>query len=306
MQELNTDWKNEISEVIVNIARLMVRIIGKTIDEETRKESLLMRFAIKIEGRRLQKEMSPYIGAAVMLAFEGKEPEEGKLANILHEAGITPDHRMLSFASSLKFKASVVYAPALYFLRVSRKSDSLENLMKAVKAIGVEPDEHIAREVMALDAELTNGTKVSAMQQDLDASLKPASDMMAKFMLMELNRTFEKGDINNYINKGFIPYLAAVGTLVYAGRDINIEGEESFLAGIANLVSSIGIARNDEMLSYIKSFNYGNTALSYVPPIAYIKSLGKEPTIHIITKLLEIIGIPYDESLAGYAIAQFV
>ena len=73
-----TDLKEYIIEIAVNMARLMSRIVNKEIDK-----------VVKKEGKGvITKEFGPYLYAAILLAFSRKKVDESSVAKSLVTANM--------------------------------------------------------------------------------------------------------------------------------------------------------------------------------------------------------------------------
>jgi ribosomal protein L12E/L44/L45/RPP1/RPP2 len=302
-------WRTEIAGVIVAVADLIARIILSEVEAAREKQNILAKMYMKLEQDKLEKAMAPYIGAVVFLSFTGKEVNGKSIEGIVRSAGIEPEDRFLKFAASLNFENSIIaYAPAVYFLKVVRREITAENVMAVVGAMGKSTDEKIARHVLDIYSMQSAASKKSAeigFEERMISSVREAATMLSKIMLIELDRTFEKKDIADHIGKGFIPYLAAVGTLVYAGEDIDAVGAEKFYRYIAAMVEAVGVAADKSMLEYVSSFNYGSSGFVYVSAAYYLKSIGMNVDIRQVMAVVAASGENPDEATAGFVLTIY-
>ena len=307
--DANNNWREEIADVIIKTANLISYLILFELDIVVKSQGVLTKVYMKLESTKIEREVTPYIGAVMFLSFNGKEVTRENVITIIRAIGIEPNNNYLNFISSLNLKNNIIaYAPVVYYLKVVRKEVTLENVLKVISAMGVEPDEEIGKHVLKIysDSEKrAEGMPSTKMEEKFMKTTQSAALLMGKIMITELDRTFEHGDIDEHIKNGFIPYLAAVGTLVYAGKDVNIIGTEKFDEYISKMVTAVGFILNKTMLDYISSFNYGNSGFPYVSGIYYLISVGKELTSTNLMSVVTALGIKTDEALAGYILTIY-
>ena len=205
--------------------------------------------------------------------------------------------------------ATAAYAPVFYFMTLVKDEPDAESLMVVINALGLEANKETADYVMKVYKENILSKEVqkpNKLQEMLDASIMSASDMLSKLEQMELERIFEIKNMKAYIEEGIIPYLGAVGVMEYMGRDIGLEGIESFRNGVKEVIEAIGAVPDDKMLDVVtKSLNIGNFPFIYVSAIFFILGAGQEPNAQKMIDVVRTMGLKTDEAAASYLLTLY-
>ncbi len=304
------EWKGVLASRVTGAAELMSKLIGAEINRAISSQNVLMKLVVKIMGKKAEDAIAPYIAAVVLLVSSARSVSPEKVGELLKAIGIEPQKRELDFVSMIHFdSATAAYAPVFYFVTLIKDEPDAEALMKVINALGLEAKEETANYVMKIYKETILGKsdqKPNKLQEMLDVSIKSASEMLSKLELMELDRIFEIKNMKTYIEEGMIPYLGAVGVMEYMGRDIGLEGVESFRDGVKKVIASIGASPDDKMLDIVtKSLNIGNFPFVYVSAIYFILGTGQEPNVQKMIDVVRTLGLKTDEAPASYLLTLY-
>ncbi len=307
------NWQEILAWAVKSVAALQSKLIGLEINEAVSRQSLATKLLMLIAGKQAEKSIAPYISAVVFLAFTGRSISRENVSKVLGAAGFQVSARPLNFISTLNFKNTLAYAPAIYYISVMNSVKlGPDSLMNVVNAMGVESDGKTAAKVIKIYSELASQKESSqranskdSLQQKLDLAIAPAANMTADTLINELNRIFEYEDTQENMRNGLVPYIAAAGVLEFIGRDPTAEGLESFLHGVKRVVNAVGIRVDNGMLDYIRKLNLGRTPLIYVPALYFLASLEKGPTVEGIVAILDSIKAPSDPATAGYFLTLY-
>ncbi len=304
------EWKGILASRITGAAELMSKLIGSEINRAISSQNILIKIVVKIMGKKAEDAISPYIAAVVLLVSSARSVSPEKVGDLLKAIGIEPQKRELGFVSMIRFDAATAaYAPVFYFMTLVKDEPDAESLMVVIKALGLEANKETADYVMKIYRENILSKEVqrpNKLQEMLDASIKSASDMLSKLELMELERIFEIKNMKTYIEEGIIPYLGAVGVMEYMGRDIGLEGIESFRSGVKEVIEAIGAVPDDKMLDVVtKSLNIGNFPFIYVSVIFFILGAGQEPNVQKMIDVVRTMGLKTDEAAASYLLTLY-
>ncbi|MCL4375689.1 hypothetical protein M1394_02730, partial [Candidatus Marsarchaeota archaeon] len=295
---------------VTGAAELMSKLIGSEINRAISSQNILIKIVVRIMGKKAEDAISPYIAAVVLLVSSARSVSPEKVGDLLKAIGIEPQKRELDFVSMIRFdSATAAYAPVFYFMTLVKDEPNAESLMVVIKALGLEANKETADYVMKIYRENILSKEVqkpNKLQEMLDASIKSASDMLSKLELMELERIFEIKNMKTYIEEGIIPYLGAVGVMEYMGRDIGLEGTESFRSGVKEVIEAIGAVPDDKMLDVVtKSLNIGNFPFIYVSAIFFILGAGQEPNVQKMIDVVRTMGLKTDEAAASYLLTLY-
>ncbi len=304
------EWKGILASRVTGAAELMSKLIGSEINRAISSQNILIKIVVRIMGKKAEDAISPYIAAVVLLVSSARSVSPEKVGDLLKAIGIEPQKRELDFVSMIRFdSATAAYAPVFYFMTLVKDEPNAESLMVVIKALGLEANKETADYVMKIYRENILSKEVqkpNKLQEMLDASIKSASDMLSKLELMELERIFEIKNMKTYIEEGIIPYLGAVGVMEYMGRDIGLEGTESFRSGVKEVIEAIGAVPDDKMLDVVtKSLNIGNFPFIYVSAIFFILGAGQEPNVQKMIDVVRTMGLKTDEAAASYLLTLY-
>lgn len=92
----------------------------------------------------LREKMVPYIIALGFLALSGRDLDADLIDKTLGSVGFEADRLVLAAFSALKVRNHVVYITSLYMMGVVGMEPNMENLIRVVRSLGVNPDMHTA------------------------------------------------------------------------------------------------------------------------------------------------------------------
>lgn len=308
MEEVTLGWQKELADAIVRVAGLIAKIIGMDIERVMESAGMADKIAVALFSGKVKTASSPYISAAVLLAFTGKDIAKERIRAVIERVGIRPDERLLDFAGALRFRKEMAYAPALYFLRVVGKhtgrSDSVENLMNVVGALGIEPDPDIAHRVIDIDSGRLKA-RDAEMQKRLSEGITESASFLGGLMMTELSRVFEDRKIDAYVREGLVPHFSALGVLTFVGKNVDMENRLN-VEGISKLLESVGLKLDNRMIEYILSIErFGVGPNVYVSALSFLASVGEKPSVDGIMNIIEVLGIKGDSAVAGYVLIEY-
>ena len=300
--------RDELAKAIVEGASIITRIILRELEEAIKKQNIFIQIGMKLGGKRLQDQMAPYIGSIFFLSFIGEEVNDENVRNVLKGLDVEPNGRFLDFVRDIDLGNNVIaYGPVILFLKLNHREVNVSNMVSVVSAMGYKANPATAKHVLKIYEEYANPDSESyenlpEYESKLMKSTEEAAKIEAMLMTWELDRTLEHNDIDRYIKKGFVPYLTAIGVLVYSGEEISAIGEERFLRYDADMVKAIGIEPDPEMKEFVRSMNYQDSAAFHcIPAIYLLLSLGMEVNVESIKKLLDSVGLDMSIELVGFA-----
>ncbi|MCL5675193.1 MAG: hypothetical protein M1611_01110 [Candidatus Marsarchaeota archaeon] len=315
------EWRDEIVEDMTKTSELIMKMIIFELRNAVDRQSIAAKFVMLLGLRKLYEKMAPYVGAVMMLSFVGRPVSREDIEAVLEGAGVEPEKRFMDFVLSMNFENNIVsYAVFAYFLRIVRMEITAENITMVAKTVGMAPDEEVIRHVLELyeeseaDGTKIGSVKITGLEKRILEYGRDAAIVTGRLLTEEMDRTLSRKGVDEYVKRGFMYYVLAAGTLAFAGmiqllydkRTGTIYGYDKFLRYIANLVKTAGLEPEQEMLEYIKSFNYGYSAASHcVPVIYYLKSIGKEPSIEAVSKVLERINLPTEDTTIGFVLTTY-
>ena len=99
----------------------------------------------------------PYIYAAGLLSFSGREITDDSVSRLLKAIGVKPDRRCLDAIMESGVRSHLVYVYSFYFLLASNVDPNEERIMDIVSALGLKPDRERAREMREVCMLALNG-----------------------------------------------------------------------------------------------------------------------------------------------------
>ena len=315
------EWRDEIVDSIMSSAELMTKVIIFELRNAIKKQGIATKLAMLLEAKKLQQETTPYIGAVLMLNFIGKPVIKENIEVILEGVGMKPEKQFMDFVLSMNFENNAVsYAVFIYLLKLARMEINAENLAQVARDVELVPNEIAIKHVIELykeseaDGTKIGSVKIAGFEREMLESGRDAAVVTGKLLKEELDRTLDRKGIEAYIKRGFMHYVISAGTLAFSGRvkllydkrSGTIYGYDTFLRYIANMLSVIGVEPEEDLLEYVKSFNYGYISASHcVPVIYYLKSMGKEPSIESVARILDALNLPTEEVAIGSVITIY-
>lgn len=299
-------WNRKLTKAIMDIAFLLSRLIGEEITKAAEHTGIIDKIAMLLAEKRVEKELAPYLSAVILLTFVGKQSTAENVSRLLDVIGIKPNNHLLHFASSLDLYYKVPYVPALYFDIVMEQEITPENLVKTVSAMGNKADISTAADIIAANERVVqNGGesgkgKVSDMQKKLDEGIQKSASLIAKLMKSELDRVMQYKEVAANLDT-VLPYVSTVGVLGFTGRDVAIEGADSFKKSMMALMASVGKVPDEKVADYVATkIGFGNFPFAYIPSLYFAISNGIEASIENVTKVLKAMGLPADSAVAGF------
>ncbi len=303
------EWKYVLLDVLSGTSRLTARLVSMEIAKAIASEDVFTKALSRIAGKIMEKAVTPYISAAVLLILSTKEVTEDSVAELLKIADIEPSKRYMNFVSRIKPIEDIgAYSPTLYYVMVTGNKLEASTLTKVLGAMGMKPQDKTSEYVIETYNSMVNNKKIdkSSIEERLEDSIMEASGMISKVMGLEVDRIFEMEGMDERIRRGFIPYLSAAGVLAYLGFDIAIIGEEKFRAYEKNLIDAVGINADNEMLDFvIKSLRMGLFPYVYISAIYFLKGIGIKITVEKMMDIAKILGAPRDEAAAQYILSMY-
>ncbi len=299
--------KKAFGEAVVSASTVIAYLIAKKAEVAIRNSNLFVKAAIKIEGKRLGSIATPYIISIVALAFAGKATNTDNIESLVKSVGIRPNKSALKLSSSFDIGSSLAYVPAIIYLDLVKIRPDADKLMQIAKSIGIKPERREAEYVLKAYEEIKSSGQVytSSLGEAAEFSgfIKSFSSFITKILMLELERTFENNEIREHL-KELAPYLAALGVLIFTGRD-SIDGKLNE-EGIRNIVKAVGIEPEESLIYFLKKMEYGSaTNIVYVPALFLIISSGKTPDLDSILRVSTVLDMPRDEIRAGYIIMLY-
>ncbi len=299
--------KKAFGEAVISASTVMAGLIARKAEEAIEGSNLLVKAAIKIDGKKLGSIATPYIISIVALAFAGKDINTENIENLVKSVGIKPNKIALNLSSSLDIGSSLAYVPAIIYLDLVKIKPDADKLMQLAKSIGIKPEMRQAEYVLNAYGEIKSSGQAYAGSlgeaAEFSSFIKSFSSFITKILMLELERTFENTEIREHL-KELAPYLAALGVLIFTGRD-SIGGKLNE-EGIRNIVKAVGIEPEETLISYMKKMEYGNaTNIVYIPALFLIISSGKAPDLDSLLRVSTVLDIPRDETRAGYIIMLY-
>ena len=98
----------------------------------------------------IKQGIMPYIYAAGLLSFAGREITEENLSKLVKAIGIVPNEYLMDVLLKTGIKSHLVYVYAFYYLVASSVGVSTEKMEEVVEALGVQSDMQIAEEMRQL------------------------------------------------------------------------------------------------------------------------------------------------------------
>lgn len=86
-------------------------------------------------------EVMPYLYAAAYLSFAGREIDEENTGNVLKTVGFTPNKKILQLLEGVNMRSHLIYVYTYYFLLAMGREGTAEEILKLVKALGIEAGE---------------------------------------------------------------------------------------------------------------------------------------------------------------------
>ncbi len=308
------EWRREIVESLVTASGLVTKVIMLELKERIEGQGILPRIAMLVAGARLKKEMAPYVGAVFFLLTVGKQITEENIDAALGGVGISPVRRYMDFVLSLNFENHIVaYAPFIPYLKIVRMPVTVENMMKIAADAEIEPDRKTAGKVLNIYLGSLNAS-VDGRSADLspeeEAMVKSSHDaalVISKIPVGELDRTIADKNFRKYFEKGMMYYLVSSGTLSFiSAATLGDEAYDKGFGYIARMVKTIGVEPEQEVFDYMKSLGYGySNGYHCVPAIYYLVSLGIEPSLDSVGKLVDSIGMHSEDALIGFILETY-
>ncbi len=250
-----------------------------------------------------------YLGAAGALAFSGKDITGEGIVNLLRAAGIDPNDQYLNAVSRLNYKNELVYVNGIYFSRANGVEPTIDKLVEVIRSLGVEPDHRIAGYVLEYSKEYITG-EYNFISQQLNAKgaeqnffktlylgMLDLSEAMAELAIKELNSNIEASEARTSIGPDALPYLSAIGSLAFAGRDLTIEN-------ISALISSIGITPDPALLAAYAPVRFRNP-IPYAIGLYYLYTVQVPLSAEMICKVVNTLVGSSDEFIAEYVFAYY-
>ena len=250
-----------------------------------------------------------YIAAAGALAFSGRDITTERIISLLQTVGIEPTDDYLAAISKLDYKNELVYVNAIYFAKANGKEPNIEMVTEIVRSMGVAPDHRIAgyviefsREYMSgaynfVGAKLDQGGPDEKVFKRLYLGMLDLSDDMAELSIRELNLTIEASSQRVALRPESLPYLTAIGSLAFAGQEINKEN-------MTGIIEALGIKTDLGLLEAFTPVPFKNPIL-YIISIYYLYGLDMKIDVKSICKLVEVLGGEADTYMAEGVFAYY-
>ncbi len=143
----------------------------------------------------------------------------------------------------------------------------------------------------------TNTVEIAESKVKVDMIVRSLAVLNVNMALRELDRVIENEAISAYSEGDLLPYIAAVFTLAFVGKDV--DGES-----VRKLVSAAGIVPDVEIIGKILRMHIKNS-IPYAAAIYFLVSIGIEPNVDALIQMVGSMDIHPDASMAGYAITFY-
>lgn len=138
---------------------------------------------------------------------------------------------------------------------------------------------------------------VSEENKFVEKMVKEGTYASAILVINELKRALENPLTQRYLGSGIVKYIAAVGALAFAGKDIDSDG-------IALLLRAVGTIPEQSLLEGVSQLRFKNHIL-YINAAFYIHLLGNELTIEALLKVIRAMEAPPDANLGNYVVRYY-
>lgn len=269
---------------------------------------IVMKF---VEGG-ITKYMEAMAAAAFALAFAGRDIHLNDIDKLLQAAAIKSDERLKLFIGLthvLHYRNHRDYIYAIFFIKFVGREPTVEGLVDIARAMGVETDANIAKRTLDFYNECMQG-KHPIVEEDeskgvvLGRAFKKFrkvvmdfADTMADFYVKEMDSILVKRKDILELSPAIDPYIWAVGTLAFAGKDIERDTVEA-------VVQAVGITPEDNLLDAIVSLRFRNR-LTYIIAVNYLIAIEVEPTVQKVLDTVRAIDVIPDALVAKQAIEYF-
>jgi len=138
---------------------------------------------------------------------------------------------------------------------------------------------------------------VDVTKKTLEEVVRRLSSEMSTIVLGELERAIKQQNLNLDSKKEIVPYLAAAGSLAFAGKDIDREG-------IARLLEAADIEVDEDLMDQTSSLHYKNH-LIYVCALYFIIGIGHKPTTQELMAVIKAYGAHPDAKMSQFVIDTY-
>ena len=260
----------------------------------------------------ISKGMTMYLAAAGALVFTGRDLYNDNLVAMLEAADVVPNDDLINTLHMTRLRNHVIYINSVFFLMSTGKPPTIESELDIVKALGIAPDAVIAGYVIQYCNEyitlhqqdyekemdnttLTGDDKKAFIRLALGA--KNLSNNMASLVISETVAGLSNEGAKSHISPRMIPYIAAVGSLAFLGRDIDSEN-------ISKLLSAAGVSIDEELMDATIAMHFKNR-LIYLISLYFLLVVGREPTNEGVINIVRALGAQPDAKIAASTVQFF-
>jgi hypothetical protein len=250
-----------------------------------------------------------YIAAAGALAFSGRDITEDGITDLIRAVGKEPNVDYLDAISKLNYKNDLIYVNAVYFAKANGKEPTIDLVVEIVRSMGVPPDHRIAGYVIEYSREYLQGsynfisTKMSQGGADekffkkLYLGMVDLSNDMSELAIRELNSVIEASAAHSAIGPEALPYLTAIGSLAFAGREMTIDN-------ISLLIKSIGIEPQTRLLKELEPLQFKNPVI-YIIALYYLYSMDLQLNSDSMCRIARALGADPDQIISDSVLAYY-
>ena len=134
-------------------------------------------------------------------------------------------------------------------------------------------------------------------QKEFEETLKSLAVLLAKISTRELTKAMENKNIQDISKSDLSPYLAAVFTLAFTGKDIDKEN-------ISRLIKSLGLIPRTEILEKLSSVHFKNN-LIYAAAVYFLFLSNRELNVENIMVTIRALELHPDSEIAGYVLTLY-
>lgn len=300
--------QNAVSEEIKEIAAKAIRNGMGTCANILTMEILRATYAPAVMSY-MGRGIIGYIAAAGALAFSGKDITAEGISGLMRAVGKEPNVDYLDAISKLDYKNDLVYVNAVYFAKANGKEPTIDLVVEIVRSMGVPPDHRIAGYVIEYSREYMQGsynfvsTKMSQGGVDekffkkLYLGMLDLSGDMSELAIRELNNTIEASTEESRAGPEALPYLTAIGSLAFAGREITADN-------VSALIKSIGVEPQELLLDKFGPVRFNNP-VTYIIAIYYLYSMDLDLDSASVCRIVKALGMEADSILAETVLAYY-
>ncbi len=299
-----------LDERFVKMIRAEMRNVAKYDISEMRSTFKRPLVIEAIHGKVNEQTLS-LASAALVIGFISRDIESESIKKLLAAVNIHNSpmvDMLLSVINFIKVKNHHPYLFAYYALEFAGRETSTTNVLHLVRGLGtVAADAKIAEQMVKFCDERKNEDAeieyVPLGNEQLEQTFKKfheiiinVYDTIGDFTIKEITEVTNR-KLENGIPSNMYPYICAITTLSVCGRDSDMMSIEQF-------IDAMGIRPDQNAVRAIGSLRFRNQ-LAYVVSLYYLLSLGIEPTIDNMIRVVVALDLPPDAIVANKVLTYY-